>query len=376
MHILHVIQGMKVAEGGPPRIAAGLGRQLAKLGHQVHILATNGAAPDSDGLGLVGVPNLTCTALSQNQSIQQFYSSANPPFDIVHFHGIWNPTATRLASYLRKKKHPYVIMPHGMLDYWSLSQKRLKKKVYLELFERRMLNGATLLHVGNEHEHNAISDLGIRTEYFVLPNGVDPEEFDNLPPTGTFLKTLGQPAKPLISYLARIHFKKGADLLVPAFCRLAGDFPEAVLVIAGPDQGLQASLEQEVEKAGIAERVIFPGVLKGEQRLALLRDSDIFCLPSRQEGHPMSIVEAAYVGIACLATEECHVPELRKAEAAEFVELTVESVEQGLRHLLTDAEHRERVANRAREYARSHYTWRSIAERLADHYRDVVEKPE
>ncbi len=372
MKVLHVIEGMRVADGGPPRVVAGLGRELADAGIEVVIICTNRLKPDREALGLENIPNLTCDALPQGVNLMQYVSGAEPAFDIVQFHGVWNLSASRLTSRLRRSGTPYIIMPHGMLDYWSMAQKKLKKRIYLELFERRALNGAAKLYVLNEDEYGPIAKLGVTSDYFVLPNGVDSEEFDHLPPAGSYRESIGRPAEPLLSYMARIHYKKGADLLVPAFCQLAEDYPDAVLVIAGPDYDLQEQLEAVTREASLQDRILFPGMLIGERRLALLRDTDIFCLPSRQEGHPMSVVEAAYVGAACLVTEACHVPELREADAAEFVELSVESIEQGLRRLIGDKTHRAGIAERAQTYARAHYTWKTIAQRLAEHYEQIV----
>jgi glycosyltransferase involved in cell wall biosynthesis len=372
MKILHVIHGMRVADGGPPRVAAGLGRGLAANGHDVTILATNGLEPDYEQLGLVGVDGLTCLPLPAKRTPADFLRETTPPFELVQFHGVWNPAATRLARRLRAAGVPYLVMPHGMLDRWSMAQKRLKKRLYLALFERKMLDGAARLHALNDPEYEAIADLGIKARHFVLPNGVDPEEFDHLPERGAYRRRLQHPDGPLVSYMARIHYKKGADLLVPAFCKLAPDYPDASLVVAGPDYGLQAELEEVVRRAGLEDRVLFPGMLVGEDRLALLNDTDVFALPSRQEGHPMSIVEAAYVGKPCLATEECHVPELQEAEAAEFVELTIDSVEAGLRRLLGDEAHRRALADRAQAYARAHWTWGSIAAALAREYEAIL----
>ncbi len=371
MKILHVIHSLRIADGGPPRIAAGLCRSLARLGHDVTVIATSGQEPDMEQLGLAGVPGLNALALPADQSLSSFVQSQAPPFDVVHFHGVWNVKATKLAAALRRAGTPYVVMPHGMLDFWSMAQKRLKKTIYFRLFEGRMLAGASKLHLANRYELDAVTALGVRTAYFALPNGVDAEEFEHLPEPGTFRRRLAQPEGTLISYMARIHHKKGADLLVPAFCRLAPKYPQATLVVAGPDNGLQPQLEAHVRETGLEERVVFPGMLGGADRLALLRDSDIFTLPSRQEGHPMSVVEAAFVGKACLVTEECHVPELAEARAAHFVELSVESVEAGLRRLLDDPDHCTDLARRAQQYAREHYTWTAIAKALAGEYEAI-----
>jgi glycosyltransferase involved in cell wall biosynthesis len=372
MRIVHVISGLRLADGGPPRIAAGLARSLAQLDHEVLIIATNRLEPETAALNLEDVPGVTCTALPPGKSLTGFLLDGSHEFDIVHFHGVWNPAATRLSAHLRRRSIPYVVMPHGMLDHWSMSQKRLKKLVYLAFFERRALNGAAALHLANQHERESTAHLDISAPSFLLPNGVNPDEFDDMPKGGSFRFRFDEPAGTLLSYMARLHHKKGADLLVPAFCRLAREFPEAALVIAGPDEGLLPALERVVAKAGCEDRVQFPGLLQGDERLALLADTDIFCLTSRQEGHPMSVVEAAYVGLPCLLTHECHMPELSENDAAEFAELTVDSVEAKLRILLSDTSRRRAIAVQALDYAQNHYTWPSIAEQLSRYYIQIL----
>lgn len=372
MRILHAISGLRVADGGPPRVAVGLGAELARLGHDVTLLATNGLPVEHEPLGIVETDRLTAVTLDAGQTLPALFEAAKPAYDIVQFHGVWHVTATRFASYLRRHGVPYLVMPHGMLDRWSMAQKRLKKQIYLALFERRMLNGAARIHALTEMERKVDGELGITAPHFVLPNGVDPEEFDNLPEPNSYRSTLDRPASPLLTYMARIHHKKGADLLVPAFCRVAADFPDALMVIAGPDYGLQEQLVSQAREAGCEDRILFPGMVTGDERLALLRDTDIFCLPSRQEGHPMSIVEATYVGAACLATDPCNVPELKECDGALFVDLTVDSIADGLRTLIADEARRAEIAANGQRYARGHYTWPSIANQLAEHYERIL----
>src|SRR5262245_6762674 len=62
--------------------------------------------------------------------------------DIFHLHGVWEPLLAVVAKAANIVGRPYVVTPHGMLDPWSLSQGRWKKKVALAFGYRQMLDRA------------------------------------------------------------------------------------------------------------------------------------------------------------------------------------------------------------------------------------------
>src|SRR5438552_3720027 len=83
-----------------------------------------------------------------------------------------------------------------------------------------------------------------------------------------------------ILFLGRLHPIKGADKLLQAFLQVQTQFPETVLVIAGPDEwGLEAKFRKLISRAGAGKRVIFPGMVSGNDKLDLLARADLFCLP-------------------------------------------------------------------------------------------------
>jgi glycosyltransferase involved in cell wall biosynthesis len=98
-------------------------------------------------------------------------------------------------------------------------------------------------------------------------------------------------------FLGRLHEKKGCDLLIEAFAKVAGGAPDVDLVIAGPDQvGMQGKLKRLAERLGIASRVHWPGLIGGDVKWGALRACEAFVLPSHQENFGISVVEALCVG--------------------------------------------------------------------------------
>ena len=371
MKILHVIGSLRLANGGPPRISYGLSKALAGHGHEVTLLTTDLDEYRAEQLS-IRFPNggsLAVVCPSNGRSLGNEGVELLHGMQMVHLHDIWGLYSTRLARACKRQGIPFVFMPHGALDVWSLKQKWLKKQVFLTLLGRRTLESANAYHLGNQEEVDGIRRAHLTGRYFVLPNGVDPLEWQELPASGTFRSAYPEIGdKLLVVFLARLHHKKGPDLLARAFIALANRFPNTFLVLAGPDEGLKPVVEGLLAEAGLQARSLVPGLLIGEQRAALLRDADIYVLPSHQEGHPMSVVEAAFVGKTLLITPECHCSELKPGLAAEVVADNEDSVTRGLERLLTDGAYRTELAKRAREVAAETYIWPRIAERLLVEY--------
>lgn len=378
MKILHVIGHLDVDQGGPPRVCLGLCKALAAMGHEVTILSHTVRGWQEKDLAVTDVPgSLRIVEAQSLGSCLRTGARLLRTADVVHFHGLWIPAMTVLSHACIRSGKPYVLAPHGSLNPWALRQKYWKKRLYLALVEARALTGAGALHLLNEDEVNGARAAGIRGRYFVLPNGVSPSDWSQLPSPGQFRRcypaTFG---KTLITFMARLHHGKGVDLLVDAFASLAANFPEAFVVLAGPDYGMRDRLIEMATRRSVEQRILLPGTVTGAERLALLQDTDVFVLPSHQEGHPMSVVEAAYLGKALLITPHCHCEDLCHGVAAEVVPATKDGVEAGLRRLLEDESYRIRLGRQASVVASEVYVWEKIAVRLVDSYRSLLQSPD
>ncbi len=106
-------------------------------------------------------------------------------------------------------------------------------------------------------------------------------------------------------YLSRIHPKKGCDLLVEAFAAAAAKQPELDLVMAGPDSvGWARKLQAAAAERGVADRIHWPGMLKGELKWGAFRAAEAFVLPSHQENFGIVVAEALACGKPVLTTDK------------------------------------------------------------------------
>ncbi len=106
------------------------------------------------------------------------------------------------------------------------------------------------------------------------------------------------------------HLYKAPDVLIDAvgICIKKGFNVELVLV---GDGRFRPQLEEQAKKSGIADKVKFLGKLApGQAIYDELDKSDLYVLPSRQEGLPRTVIEAMARGVPCIGSNVGGFPEL------------------------------------------------------------------
>lgn len=379
MRVLHVISGLDARAGGPVVTLAGLVQGQVRAGMEVSIFsswqegADPAAAQEFRSCGAqVEQVGPAKTALQWHPKLRQTVSECVGRADIVHIHGLWEEAQHQAARAAARKNIPYLIRPCGMLAPWSLAKGTLKKQLYLALRLRRTLNRAAALHFDSEMEQELAAGLKLQAPGIVEPNGVRLDEFSTLPPRGAFRGRYPQTGRrPLISFLGRIHPGKGVEYLLPAFARLTGD---AMLVIGGPDsEGFLGKMQARAAELGIANRVIFTGALRGAQRVEMLVDSDLFCLPSEHENFGVAIIEALAAGVPAIISPEVGIhKQITRAGVGAAVATDPITLSAELERWLANTELRRVAAEKARPFVWRNYDWQQIAVRWLGHYQKLT----
>ncbi|OIP80604.1 hypothetical protein AUK45_03395 [Candidatus Peregrinibacteria bacterium CG2_30_44_17] len=103
--------------------------------------------------------------------------------------------------------------------------------------------------------------------------------------------------------IAFVHWmapRKGADLLPEIIEKCLNQSDDFIFVIVG-DGPLLPSVRKATERFG--DHVRFTGALPNEQAMAIIAESELFIMPSRQEGFPRVLVESMALGTAFVATD-------------------------------------------------------------------------
>jgi glycosyltransferase involved in cell wall biosynthesis len=336
MRILHVIPSFDPVTGGPPLMASRLAVALAASGHQVETLSYGcppfqarideflQSIPGHDRVTHHFLPPITPFEHLLARDAARRGEKIVRAVDVVHLHGIWDPVIRAVAAVTFQCGVPYAITPHGMLNPWTLTQSRWKKKIALVFGYQRMLDRAGLLHVLNTDEQRLIEPLVPGDRTVVIPNGISLEELDPLPAAGTFYAQHPElQGKPYVLFLGRLHYKKGMDYLADIFAKAAGVLPEIRLVIAGPDAGAGEEFKRQIAALGLTARTHLVGPLYNRDKFAAFVDAACFCLPSREEGFSIAILEAMACGTAVVISDACHFPEVAENRAGEVAPLDV-----------------------------------------------------
>lgn len=244
-------------------------------------------------------------------------------YDIVVVNGLWNYTSLASRRVLPASPVPYVVFPHGMLDPWFRSSNPVKhtaKQMLWLVSEGPLLAHARAVLFTTEAEmaraENAFRPYHVRGR--VVGYGTADIEGDPRVQEAAFRGALPAIAgKPFLLFLGRIHPKKGCDILVEAFARVASAHPELHLVVAGPDpDGLRSAIEPVAQQAGVAERVHWPGMLSGDVKWGALRACKALVLPSHQENFGVVVAEALAAGRPVLLSNQVNIcGEVRAAGA-------------------------------------------------------------
>ena len=379
MRVLHVISDIKASAGGVTSAVIGLATAQRRAGLEVTILSTWVGELDQPNVDALQAAGIRVRAVgpatgrfTRHPDLRRITDEAVAEADIVHIAALWEEIQHQAAIAARRRKVPYIISPHGMLDPWSLARNRWIKRLYLIWRLRKDLNRAAALHFTCEVERDLTAPLRLSPPAIVEPNGLDLAEFNDLPPAGTFRSrhpSLGD--RPIVLFLSRIDPKKGLDLLIPAF---AAGPKEAMLVIAGPDlAGYRAAVEAMVEKHGLNDRVIFTGMLRGRDRVEAMTAATIFALPSYQENFGIVVAESLAAGVPVVISDQVNIhAEISRAGVGGVVPAQIEPLAAELRRWLEDGSMRAQAAARCRGFVWEHYDWVKIAERWIGHYERAV----
>lgn len=109
--------------------------------------------------------------------------------------------------------------------------------------------------------------------------------------------------------VGRLIWLKGFDILIDAIKHVLLVAPNFVCFILG-NGPTYSVLSEKISKAGLEDRVILTGYLPLHEVYAYVKSSDMFIMPSRTEGSPMALLEAATLSRPIIASRVGGIPDM------------------------------------------------------------------
>lgn len=296
MKILTFIVDIDNTHGGPSRSVPILVKGLAEEGVDITLMTFR-----TDDMNTHALDGTTAKLkiLEQGASINEIESFIlNERFDLIQMQSMWAPIYHKVAKIARKHNIPYIITPRGMLEPWSLSQSKWKKKIAMLLYQMNDLQKASCIFTTAEMEGQHVRELGVNVPMSVIPNGIETD--------GYACRTSMDGVKKQILFLSRIHVKKGIELLIDAFKKVIDERFEfrdwSVVIVGNGESDYIESLKLKVKSLVLEDCIkILPPVF-GDAKTKLYQESSLFCLPSYSENFGMVIAEAMSCGVPAITT--------------------------------------------------------------------------
>lgn len=283
--------------------------------------------------------------------------------DVLHINVAAGGSAIRkaiLARVARSLGIPYVVHLHGSRfhQFWDVAGPRARG-----LVDGMFADSAATIVLGQFWAKLVADHVpAVRNKIVVLPNATAP------------MRLVREPAvdgRVRISFLGEVGARKGTPQLVQALGQIA-DRQDWTAVIAG--NGALAETTAAAQQLGIGDRVSVPGWLDSAGTANVLRQTDIFVLPSFAENLPMSILEAFAAGAAVIATPVGAVPDVITPDRnGLLVEAgDVDGLASALRRLIADPDLRNALGAAAKRDHAERYNIETYVARLEEIWRDAV----
>lgn len=382
MRVVQWLRRVRLEHGGVVRAVLDLCAHLARAGHEVELLCCDDAdVPRTwrDGAGLAPTvvrldsPALPGRAFSPRQlrTIRTHVEGA----DVVHLHGVWHLSNVQIAGLCREAGRPYVVGIHGMLDDWSMAQRAARKRLFLAIFGRRMLEGAARVLCTAPAELEQSRAWYPRGRGIVIPPVFDLGPFTQLP--GPDLACEGFPALrgkgPHVLFLSRLHPKKGADRLIRAMAVLRDRGVPASLLIAGSGDGAyERQLRDLVRTLSLGDAVSFLGMVVGMEKVSLYQAADVLVLPASQENFGFVIFESMAAGTPVVTTRSVDTwPDVAASGGGAIVGPSEEEIADGVMSLLADEGRRRATGAAGRGWVLRELDPHRVVERMVGIYREA-----
>jgi len=358
MRVLHIISSIDRKAGGPSRSSQGLVAAQEAAGIEAWLMTcVPGERPWLNG-------------------VKHFFEGIDPVEaiekvdpDLVHIHCIWDLRLHWAASACRRWGIPYVIAPRGMLEPWSLRQKKWKKRLAMWLYQRGDLMHAVALHATASSEGAQFRKLGFIQSIIESPNGIIVPEV--LPPRDVHYSD--PDGKHRVLFVSRMHPKKGVMELVDAWSQVRpeGWLCELVYTVNGEtEREYEQKVKAYVMERGLVNAFVFTGPLMDDAKWAAYRRADLFILPTYSENFGIVIPEALYAGVPVITTRGTPWGELVEHKCGWWIDLPP--------HATLVAALREAIAcppaklaemgSRGRSLVEEKYLWPALGRKMKSQY--------
>lgn len=252
---------------------------------------------------------------------------------------------------------------------------QLKLGWLADAFERYTFRGADRVFPVTQVLGDMLVGMGVQAgRVRVIPNGINPDDFAQLPGTEEAKRRLGLAGRTVIGFIGFVREWDQLDRIVAWLARRAADDPATLLVVG--DGPVRPDLERQAAALGIAHKLKFTGVVPRQSVPAAAMAFDVALQTALVPyASPLCLFEYMAMGKAILAPDQPNHHEVlvKGVDCEMYAPGDPNGIEQRLDRLLADPELRSRIGAEARKALQERaYYWGGNARRVVDAAQQVL----
>lgn len=355
-----------------------LRKGFIEAGHEVYIFAPAFDDFVDDETGIYRYRSVDLTkevkypvAIPFSPRIQRIIDGLD--LDIIHSHHpfVLGPLSNKIA---RRKRIPTIYTFHTQYEQYS-HYIPLPRSLVNEISRRkitRFCEAVNQVTTPAESARQILMDYGVTRPIRVIPN---PTAIPPKPLDGSKVREryhLG--AAKVVINIGRIAPEKNLGLLLESFALMLKQTAEQLRLMIVGDGPELPYLKQLAEQLGVAEQVIFTGLVDPAEVTDYLAAADVFVMTSKSEVKPLSQLEALAAGLPIIAVAAPGANDtIAHGQNGYLVQDDPEVISRTVLDLLGDPERMGSFRQAARQSA-ERYSYPRIAGEYLEVYRETLEK--
>ena len=288
---------------------------------------------------------------------------ADKDIEIVDIHSLTGPHIPYLLFAQRLAGVPLVACLHGN-EFFRLDTRNTRMRRFLLRHSLRRAEQVTAVSSQVADEAGRFCPE-VSEKIVTIPNGVVVEEFDG---DGGFPFF-----SPYLLSVARLSIRKGHDVLLSAFQKVAEREKDIRLIIVG-DGPERIRLHAITLALGLKDRVTFLGEVDHERVKALLAGCEFLVLSSWSEGIPLVALEAMASRRPVVSTDVGGVPEVVSHSETGFLVPPgdPDALADAMLSLVQNRDQCRAMGEKGRAFVEAHHGYAKTVDRYLDVYREVL----
>ena len=286
--------------------------------------------------------------------------------DVVYIQYLFHYTVlfSLFFSVLLGKK--IILCPRGSFSSFTLSNKRSwLKRLWLFLFISPLKN-KIIWQASSYLEKEDILSYFLKADIKIIPDGIDVDSFsksnkiDNKELIKKYTNKDFENVSDIVFSMGRLHKIKRFDILLDAFKLYVNENKNAKLLIAGADDGVKNSLENQIKELKLEDSVFMIGLVNFSQKKELLSNCSFFSLSSDFESFGIVVSEALACGVPVVVSDKTSWKNIERNNCGIFVKNQKEDFCTAFHQI----KERNFTSENCKRYVKDNFDWEIITKKF------------